>query len=478
MYYIEFTPLNISFIAVITFLLILSFVLYKKFLKNRIAVKNLIKDNDEQKFELNKRADEINKLNQNNQSLSIELTTQKRDNYNLVNQLNEYATNLAASKMSLENLNNERTSLKNEIATLNEKINSLNEMRKNDSERFDHSYKDLEQKLTILGEKMLKERGDALQKTSQEQFSRAINPLKEELSVFREFLSNTQKINSEQSGSLKNELLKLQEAQQNLSKQATELTTALRTNGKAQGMWGEHQLELVLENAGLRKGFEYEREVVGNKSLGENGRPDVVIKLPEGHSIIVDAKCSLTDYTYFINEAKEEDKKEYLKKHINSLKSHVNELTKAKYNEYISLNSPSFVFMFVPVDNALSVALENDKTLYEQAAKSNVYLVSPSNLLPALRVVANLWVLSTQNERIRKLASDAQNIYKKSELVISAFEDIEKRYKSLGDCIDNVGNRFYRGKGNLRNMLENFSQNSPKALNELDGELIEHVEKD
>ena len=473
MYSFTFTPLNIVFLLIIFFLLCLSFIFYKKLIKNKMLVSIITQDLDKTKENLLQKENDVAKLTNDNQNLILELTSQKRDNYNLTNQLNEYATNLASSKASIDNLSLERTNLKNEIASLNERIRNVNEQRKIENDKQEHIYKDLEQKLTIIGEKLLKERSAELQKSGQEQFSLAVKPLKEELSVFREFLNSVQKISSEQAGSLKNELLKLQQAQQSLTKQADELSFALRSNGKSQGIWGEHQLELVLENSGLRKGYEYDREVAGNRSLGENGRPDVVIRLPKGHSIIIDSKCSLTDYTVFINAAKEEERNEALKKHLSSLKSHINELAKAKYNEYLSLNSPSFVFMFVPIDNALSLALKEDSNLYDYAVKNNVYLVSPSNLLPALRVVSNLWVLSTQNDRLRKLASDAQNIYKKCDLVIEAFEDMEKRYKSLGDSIDNAGNRFYRGKGNLRNLLQGFSFNSPKALNEADGAIIE-----
>ena len=473
MYSFTFTPLNITFLSVILVILCFALIFYKKLIKNRMLIKILSQDLTEAKTELQQKNNVITKLTNDNQNLILELTSQKRDNYNLSNQLNEYATNLASNRTSIDNLSSERTTLKNEIASLKERLKALNEQREIDAQQQEHIYKDLEQKLTIIGEKMLKERGEALQKTGQEQFSLAVKPLKEELSVFREFLNSVQKISSEQAGSLKTELLKLQQAQQSLTKQADELSLALRTNGKSQGMWGEHQLELVLENSGLRKGFEYDREVAGKHEVGENGRPDVVIRLPDGHSIIIDSKCSLTDYTVFINEEKDDIRNAALKKHIGSLKAHINELAKAKYNEYLSLNSPSFVFMFIPVDNALSIALKEDNNLYEYAAKNNVYLVSPSNLLPALRVVSNLWVLSTQNDKMRKLAAEAQNIYKKCDLVVEAFEDMEKRYKSLGDCIDNAGSRFYRGKGNLRSLIESFSLNSPKALNEENGTLID-----
>ena len=197
-----------------------------------------------------------------------------------------------------------------------------------------------------------------------------------------------------------------------LSKQALDLSNALSSGGKSQGMWGELQLERVLEASGPTNGIEYEREVAGSRALGETGRPDAVIRLPQNHCLIIDAKCSLTAYTQYINAEDKKIKEEALKNQY-SLKNHIQGLAKRDYCNFKSLNSPSFVFMFVPIDGALSLAINSDSTLYDEASKKNIYLVSPSSLIPALRVSANLWVLSNQNEKIRALAIEAQQIYTK-----------------------------------------------------------------
>ena len=181
MYSFTFTPLNIVFLLIIFFLLCLSFIFYKKLIKNKMLVSIITQDLDKTKESLLQKENDVAKLTNDNQNLILELTSQKRDNYNLTNQLNEYATNLASSKASIDNLSLERTNLKNEIASLNERIKNVNEQRKIENDKQEHIYKDLEQKLTIIGEKLLKERSAELQKSGQEQFSLAVKPLKEEL---------------------------------------------------------------------------------------------------------------------------------------------------------------------------------------------------------------------------------------------------------------------------------------------------------
>ena len=354
----------------------------------------------------------------------------------------------------------ENTQLSRDNAVLKANFAALKQQMEANKVQFEQNYQELEQKLTVLGERMLKERSQALQESSKEQFKNAVSPLKEELETFREFLTQSQKTSSEQSGALGNELKKLQEAQVSLSKQADELTSALRSGGKSQGMWGELQLERVLDASGLTKGIEYEREFFV-KDRENRGRPDAVIKLPENHCIIIDAKCSLTAYTAYINAGDESTQKSSLSAHIASIRNHLTGLSKRSYENYQQLFSPSFVFMFVPIDSALTLALRHDSALYSQAAAQNVYLVSPSTLIPALRVVSSLWMLANQNERMQQLALDAQNICRKFDNVTDALSEVLDRQSKLNDSISVLDRRLVSGRGALKTQLENFKNRAP-----------------
>lgn len=372
-------------------------------------------------------------------------------------------------RQRLQELQDEKSLLTQHQAELGAKLQAQERLQQALTQREELARRELEARLQQMGQKMLEERGAALNLQSQEQLKLAVGPLTEELKQFRSQLTLNQKIQSEQSGALKSELTRLQQAQQTLTKQADDLTKALTAGAKAQGMWGEHQLELCLDSAGLKLNESYAREVV-SKQNDENGRPDVIVFLPRRHCLIIDAKCSLTDYVRYMAADKDSAEKESaIKAHLTSLKRHINELGKKRYGSYTGFNSPSFVFMFVPIDGALSEAYLKDAELYNYAAQHNVYLVSPSTLIPALKVTANLWILATQNDKVRQIAQQAQKIYQKLELINEAFAEVKQKQIALQGSLDKLDTRLCSGKGNLNTMLRNFAYKAPQELAALEG---------
>lgn len=461
-----------------------------------------------------------------------------------------------------ESLQEQLSTAQQDKTKLASELESLNKLRKADEERFLQSQKELESRLQNLGEKLLKERSEALDEQNNKSLKATLNPLQTAINDFKKQISDVQLHHSQQVGSLQNELARLHSAQLTLTKQADELANALRQGGKSQGMWGEHQLELVLENAGLIQGTSYLREVkvtaqndeddgAGSKDGIRSRRIDAWIKLPNHKGILIDAKCSLTDYTDWVNAEMEADdalesvtvmespasthdstkastqiantntiegaptnssalrqednknaeqnsnteknekaadtntetsvyvakatrstkelkqlqqrREDALKRHIAYVRKHINELAEKKYQEYPEYGSPAFVFMFVPIDNALSIALRADNKLFEYAQKNEVYLVSPSSLLPALRVVSELWILSEQNQKIQDLAEAANRIYNKSQTIAGYIDAVLNTRDQLNKNLDKLENSFSRGKGNLLNLLNNFSQKCPQV---------------
>lgn len=406
---------------------------------------------------------------------SKELQTQKDHAKAQIEALSTDRDNLSQKAETLQKELNEKNS---KIASLESDLSAQQKLRAADNERFNQAQIDIENRLNTLGEKLLKERSEALGKLNSEQMGQIISPLRNELNTFRELISSTQKTNSEQAGQLQNELKHLQNAQVSLTAQADKLSRALLQGNKSQGMWGEHQLERVLELAGLDKNCQYLREVAGENSNNVKGRADVVIPLPDRHAIVIDSKCSLTAYTDLINAELNSDASAYadaLGRHITSIKNHVDELSKKDYQDFTNFDSPSFVFMFVPVDQALAVALREDPQLYDYAQKKNIALVSPSITVPALRVVSNLWVLADQSEKLKQLAQLADRIYQKSQKVCSDFEGVLKARDSLNNNIDKLNTSLFQGRGNLGQMLNTFSQRaaklSPQDFNTLELEL-------
>lgn len=379
----------------------------------------------------------------------------------------------AKNNRDLDSVSHDLMEAREQLASRAREVENLKQLRETDEQAQENARRTLEERLTALSERMIKDRGADLQKSSQKTLSETVTPLKEELLQFRELLLKTQKDSSEQAGRFSSELKHMQDAQQSLSKQALDLTNALKSGGKAQGMWGELQLERALDASGLIKGTEYEREVAGDRALGETGRPDVVIRLPDSHSLIIDAKCSLTAYTEYCSADSDEDRERAAKAHLESIRSHIDGLSQRDYGNYRSLNSPSFVFMFVPLDGALFLAFNRDHAIYDYAASKNIYLVSPSTLVPALRVVSNLWILAHQNDHIRDLATSAKKIADKFDLVRDAFSDVLKRKDAFESSLEVLGNRLINGKGNLASMLSRFSARAPEVMKEIDGTTVD-----
>ena len=442
--------------------------------------------------------------------------------------------------------------LTNELASAHSQKEAVEHMRAEDQTRQQQAAQELEHRLNTLGEKLLKERSQALQQLNSEQMGTIIKPLTSELATFRNLLTQTQQTNSEQAGRLRTELEHLQQAQQTLGLQADKLAAALLQGHKSQGMWGEQQLELVLESSGLSLDQNYLREVAATNDHGQRGRADVIVKLPGGRGIVIDAKCSLTAYTEYINleqlaqsvgldanavlfgsatpaaaapaedqaanqtvepaqEPAEESAEESatapgaaptantstttsarssapasaelaqlkgeitsltghdlrarlrdaLKRHVTSLENHVAELIERDYPSFEQYGSPSLVFMFVPIDHALGLALRAKPEIYANAQEKGIYLVSPSSLLPALRLVGNLWVLGEQSEKFKKLSQLAERIALKSEKVCRDFEALAKAVNSLTTATNNLSTSLYDGRGNLKSLLSNFASKAP-----------------
>lgn len=383
-----------------------------------------------------------------------------------------------ANQEALSKLEQENTSLKEALKKAHEEImersealaqtrsekEAVEQLRVEDSKRFAQSQNELEHRLNTMGEKLLKDRSESLQKLNSEHMVQIINPLQNELNTFRTLIAATQKTNSEQAGQLQNELKHLHEAQISLGEKAENLSRALLQGSKSQGIWGEQQLALVLDASGLNGEESYVREAYAVNDQGDKGRADVLIRLPQGRGLIIDSKCSLTAYTELCNAEKENDRKACeaaLSRHIDSIRKHIDELSKKDYPGYDSYGSPGFVFMFVPVDHALGTALRHDDRLYGYAQSKNVYLVSPSSLLPALRIVGNLWVLANQGDKFRMLARSAERIYQKCSKVCNDFEAILKIRDSLNKNIDAMAVSLCTGQGNLKNILQKFAADAP-----------------
>lgn len=354
-------------------------------------------------------------------------------------------------------LKNEKTlteTTKNvEIQFLNEK----NSLLQKSIEEIKSSEEHLINKFKAISEEILENQ-------SSKNINSIINPFKEDLREFKSHVSNIYTEEAKDRSMLKQELLHLKELNKNITEETSNLTKALKGENKTLGNWGEMVLEKVLENSGLRKDQEYSREVSLRDGNNEAFRPDVVVHLPENRDVIIDAKASLVSYERYISSA--DDK--YLKEHIDSIKNHIKRLSDKEYAKLNGINSLDFIFMFVPIESSLTIAMEKEPQLFDFAYKNNIFLVTPSSLLIALRSIENSWKSKKQEENVKKIVDKAGAVYDK---FVGFVQDIEKVHTQLNTAtktFDQAKNKLFEGKGNLVKQLEDLKDmgaNSSKKLN-------------
>ncbi|MGQ4006154.1 DNA recombination protein RmuC [Francisellaceae bacterium CB300] len=393
--------------------------------------------------------------------------------------IDELKQELITSRSKVDNLIEEIKNYKSENAKLDTQLKEQNIAMQDKLELLQNSEAKLKTEFENLATKIFEDNSQKLNQKNQESLSNVLNPVREQLKDFRSRVDTIYEKDTAGRIELKHELQTLKELNQKMSEEAHNLTTALKGDKKQQGNWGEMVLEKVLESSGLRKGEEYLREFTLKADENIKFRPDVIIKLPENRDIIIDAKTSLVAYDNYIGADNELEKIKYTNEHINALKNHIDGLSLKEYEKLDGVNSLDFIFIFVPIENALTLALSKnipnyDKNLYEYAFQKKIILVSPTTLLLALKVIENTWKYEKQAKSISAIYSRAEELYKK---FVGFVDDLEKVGKSINDATKSYDNAFSKlksGNGNLIGQVEKLKVVSNiKPKKELNSGLVE-----
>lgn len=313
----------------------------------------------------------------------------------------------------------------------------LNEARGN----MKHEFSELAQ--TILDEK-----GKKFTEQNQSNLTHLINPLKEQIKTFEQKIQDTYEKESRDRITLAHEIKHLKELNQQISQDALNLTNALKGDRKAQGTWGEIILERVLELSGLEKGREYETQMSLKNDANKSYQPDVIVHLPDNKDIIIDSKVSLIAYER-LQSANEEDKAAHLQAHLLSLRTHIKSLSDKEYQKLKGLQTLDFVLMFVPIEPALTVAMQADDQLFNEALSRNIVLVTPSTLLATLRTIQNIWRFEHQNQNALKIAQKAGDLYDKFVSFTEDMQDLGKRLDTTHKSFEAAMNKLKDGRGNI-----------------------------
>jgi DNA recombination protein RmuC len=362
-----------------------------------------------------------------------------------LNQMGELRNELTAAKQLLISKDELLSELKTQLATDQEAQKFLQEK----IELLESSEQRLTTQFENTANKIFKEKTGEFSDQNKTSLDALLTPLKEQIGSFSKQVTDVYTAEAKERHALKQEVTSLKALNEHMSKEANALTKALKGDNKKQGTWGEVVLERVLQESGLRKGHEYDTQMHLKDSEGAAFKPDVVVHLPGDKDVVIDSKMALTAYERFYNADDDVFRQQALKEHVSAIKTHINGLSSKNYQDLLGIKTLDYVLMFIPVEPAFNAAMEQDSGLVQLALEKNIMLVSPTNLMVALKTINNMWRVEYQNQNAQDIAKNAGAIYDK---LVGFVEDMNKlgthlqrADKSYGDAMKKLST----GSGNL-----------------------------
>ncbi|MFN9502097.1 MAG: DNA recombination protein RmuC [Chryseotalea sp.] len=390
-----------------------------------------------------------------NKQLNVLAEERKRELEQERNRANELNKNLAATEADYRNLEEK----------LKERKKELEELQHQFSVQFKN-----------LANDIFEEKSKKFTDQNKSNIQDILNPLKEKITEFEKKVEQTNIDSVKNNAALHQQLVNLKELNQQITKEASNLTRALKGDSKTQGNWGEMQLEAILETAGLQKDIHYFKEKNFKNEEGENQRLDYIIKLPEDKYLVLDSKVSLTAFAQYINAEEEIEQKKFLKQHIESVQSHIKLLSEKNYQNLYDINQPDYVMMFMANEPAFTLALREDNSIFEKALSRNIVLVSTSTLLATLRTISAIWKQDLQNKNALEIARQAGSLYDKFHALIEDLTKVGKSLESTQQQYKDSMNKLFEGKDNLIRKTERLRELGAKTTKQLDQRFLDRAD--
>ncbi|MDX4066109.1 DNA recombination protein RmuC [Aliarcobacter skirrowii] len=438
---------NIDILAILFFSLFLISLIFLFTLKSKISQKDI----------------ELAKLSQN-----LEFLSKKVDDF-LKNE-QELLKNIA-------NLEDQNIKLKIENSSLNANIDFQKENNQKLKDDLEEQGKKLELKLNEIMQNNLDNKLKKFDETSLKGLDSILKPFKENIDSFQKRVEESQENSTKKFAELSKEIEMLTKAGLNISQEAENLTKALKGKKQTQGSWGEMILESVLEYSGLLKNIHYFTQQSYKDEHGDTKRPDVIIKLPQNRSMIIDSKVSLNDYEEYIRAQSDEQRAISLNNIVSSFKNHIDNLDSKDYAHY-KIGTLQYVFMFVPIEGAFSLAVQKDPTLYEYALKKHIAIVNPSTLTVSLRTIYLYWQSEQSSTLASKLFDEAGKLYDKMVNYTDSFNKIGNQIKALNNSYETASKQLSEGSGNILTRVENLKKLGAKTTKTLKDSKIEFEDFD
>lgn len=403
-------------------------------------------------------------------------TLEERQNL-MANTIEELKQNISKLEIEREDIRKEKDVLNTELTRKTTEFDNLQQQNLKRDEELEERQAQLRKDFELLATKILDEKSEKFTLQNKENIKNILNPLQEKIQVFEKKVEDTQKESISMHSALKEQLLGLKDLNQQMTKEATNLTKALKGDSKMQGNWGELVLERVLEKSGLEKDREYFVQQSFNLPNGTRVLPDVVLYLPDNKKMVIDSKVSLTDYERYVN-AEDEERVIHLKAHINSIRKHVDQLSEKNYQDLYDIESPDFVLLFIPIEPAFAIAINEDNSLYNKAFEKNIVIVTPATLLATLRTIDTMWNNEKQQRNAIEIARQAGALYDKFEGLVKDLTGVGKRIDDAKKDYSSAMNKLVEGRGNLITSVEKLKKMGAKAKKSLPEAIIKRAEED
>lgn len=317
-----------------------------------------------------------------------------------------------------------------------------------------------EQRLTTqfenLANRIFEQTGRRVDEQNKQSLDNLLLPLREQLDGFRRQVQDSFGQEARERHTLTHEIRNLQQLNAQMAREALNLTKALKGDNKTQGNWGEVVLGKVLEASGLREGYEYQTQVSVKVDQTSRMQPDVIVRLPQGKDVVIDAKMSLVAYERYFNSEDDAEREAALNEHVSSLRNHIRILGRKDYQQLPGLRSLDYVLMFIPVEPAFLVAIDRQPELINEALQHNIMLVSPTTLLVALRTITNLWRYEHQSQNAQRIAERAAKLYDKVRLFVDDMASLGQSLDKAQSSYHQAMNKLSQGRGNLIGQIEGF----------------------
>ena len=396
----------------------------------------------------------------------------------LLQQIEQFKSQLNQTILERESIRTEKDSLAIQLSKKETDFENLWERNKEQKEEVEKLQEKFTKEFENLANKILEEKTNKFTEQNKENLKNILTPLQDKIQLFEKKVEDTHKESIDYHAALRQQILGLREMNEQMSKETLNLTKALKGDSKMQGNWGELILERVLEKSGLVKGREYAVQQSFTTEEGNRVFPDVVINLPDGKKMIVDSKVTLTAYERYVNEEEDDAKAQHLKEHVIALKRHVDQLSEKNYHDLYQMESPDFVLLFIPIESAFALALNEDTTLYNKAFEKNIVIVTPSTLLATLRTIDSMWANQKQQENALEIARQAGALYDKFQGFVDDLVLVGKKMDEGKKAYEESMKKLSSGDGNLVRRVENLKKMGAKAKKSLPENILQRANKD